>query len=295
MVLIWGALTLVAPSFAWCAVPVAFAVLRISDSVDPTLIVGPIGMALVTVLAYRALERESQTRLSLLQELTDAQEELADEQRRSGAFAERSRLSREIHDSVGQGLSSINLFLNAADQEWDRNPDAARGHVVTAASTARGGLDEVRRVVGDLAPDPGGMALSAAGLADALRQDAYQAAPDLAAEIAVHGEPVPLPPQVATALVHTTRGALANVREHAHARRVVVTLTYLTDEVLLDIRDDGRGFAPVRAEAASPQGLRGHGLNGIRERAAALGGRADVESAVDEGTTVSMRIPLAAR
>lgn len=98
MVLLWGALTTVAPSFAWCAVPVAFAVLRvlpfaravgtvvlmtglltlawqrISEDVDPVQIAGPIGVALVTVLAYRALDLESRARQELLDQLVDAQE-----------------------------------------------------------------------------------------------------------------------------------------------------------------------------------------------------------------------------
>ena len=176
MVVLWGALTLVAPSFAWCAVPVAFAVLRvlpfgwavatvitmtvvvtgawlrITDNLDPAQVAGPIGIALVTVLAYRALDLESRARQDLLDRLVEAQADLGEEQQRTGALAERTRLSREIHDSVGQGLSSINLLLQAAEQDWDTQPDAAREHVRTAAATARDGLDEVRRVVRDLAP-----------------------------------------------------------------------------------------------------------------------------------------------
>jgi signal transduction histidine kinase len=73
---------------------------------------------------------------------------------------------------------------------------------------------------------------------------------------------------------------------------VAVTLTYLHDEVLLDVRDDGRGF--ISLPRASDAGTRGRGLRGIRERAAALGGHADIESAVGEGTTVSVRFPLVA-
>lgn len=308
MVVLWGALTMVAPSFAWCAVPVAFAVLRvlpfgwaaatvvvmtavvagsslrIADSPDPTLVAGPVGIALVTVIAYRTLDRETRARQALLDQLTEAQADLAEEQHRTGALAERTRLSREIHDSVGQGLSSISLLLRAADQEWEQRPDEAREHVRTAGAAAREGLDEVRRVVRDLAPsdlesDPSGAALSGA-----LRRAALRAAPGLAVDVRVHGDPVPLRPEVAAALVRTARGAVANAQEHADAHKVVVTLTYHADEVLLDVRDDGRGFVPDHVRVTGP---RGRGLRGIRERAAALGGRADVESAPGEGTTVS--------
>jgi len=312
MVVLWGALTAVAPSFAWCAVPVAFAVLqvlpfpwavgtvvvmtvllttawqRITDGFDPVQVAGPIGVGLVTVLAYRALDLESRARQELLDRLVEAQAELAEEQHRTGALAERTRLSREIHDSVGQGLSSINLLLQAAERAWDSQPAAARDQVRTAAATARDGLDEVRRVVRDLAPPD--LAATAAALPDALRRVAEQADPGrMEVEVRVEGEPVVVPAEVAAALVRTARGALANVREHAGAGRVALTLTYLLDEIMLDVRDDGRGFDPGQVR---PAGSRGRGLAGIRDRAEALGGHADIESAPGEGTTVSVRFPV---
>jgi signal transduction histidine kinase len=315
MVLIWSALTTVAPSFAWCAVPVAFAVLRvlpfgwavgtvvlmtglltvawqrISDDVDPVQIAGPIGVGLLTVLAYRALDLESHARQELLDRLVDAQEELAEEQRRTGALAERTRLSREIHDSVGQGLSSINLLLQAAEQDWTEHPARARAHARRAASTARDGLDEVRRVVRDLAPADLADGDSASVLPAALQRVAARAPAGMPVEVRVDGNPVRVPPAVAAALVRTARGALANVHEHAVARRVALTLTYHRDEVVLDVRDDGRGFDPSQVRARD---IRGHGLAGIRQRAAALGGLAHVESAPGEGTTVSVRFPVPA-
>lgn len=320
VVALWVALTLIAPSFAWTAVPVAFAVLRvlpfryaaglvvimtivvcvawlrITDGFDPTVVVGPVGIALVTVIAFRTLEREAATRQRLLDELTEAQADLAVAQRQAGALAERTRLSRDIHDSVGQGLSSINLLLQAAEQNWETRPETARSHVRTAAATAREGLDEVRRVVRDLAPadvrdgSPDALAL-------ALRRAVEQAAHGVRAEVRVqvrvqvrvHGEPVPVPAAVASAILRTARGAMANVVEHSRATRAVVSLTYQTDELLLDVRDDGRGFEPDHAPAARG---RGTGLSGIRHRAEGLGGHATVESAPDEGTTVSISIPL---
>ncbi len=313
MVLLWGALTTVAPSFAWCAVPVAFAVLRvlpfgwaigtvvlmtglltaawqrISDDFDPVEVAGPIGVALVTVLAYRALDLESRVRQELLDQLVDAQDELAEQQRRTGALAERTRLSREIHDSVGQGLSSINLLLQAAEQDWEAHPARARAHVATAASTARDGLDEVRRVVRDLAPADLADSDSTSALPAALQRVAALAPTGPPVEVRVDGDPAPVPPAVAAALIRTARGALANINEHALAQRAAFTLTYHHDEVVLDVRDDGRGFDPDQVRAS---GTRGHGLAGIRQRAAALGGSAHVESTPGEGTTVSVRFPV---
>lgn len=310
---LWGALTLVAPSFAWTAVPLAFAAmevlafsyavgvvmlmtvvgslawLRIGDGFDPTVVVGPIGIALVTVMAYRALEQEASTRQRLLDELTAAQDDLAAAQRHTGALAERTRLSREIHDSVGQGLTSINLLLSAAEQAWDQRPELARSHVGRAAASARSGLDEVRRVVRDLAPAELAGRHSADALPAALERIAGESGEGVTVRVRVHGTPVALPAELASAIVRSARGALANVVEHSAARHGVVTLTFDTDQVRLDVRDDGRGFDPLRTRSA---GVRGHGLDGLVGRAASLGGRAVIESAPGEGTTVSVAFPL---
>lgn len=312
MVVLWSMLTAVAPSFAWCAVPVAFAALRvlpfawavatvvamtalltvawqrITAGFDPVHVVGPVGIALLAVLAFRALDLESRARQELVERLVDAQDALAEQQHRTGALAERTRLSREIHDSVGQGLSSINLLLQAAEQDWDERPERSRELVRTAAATAREGLDDVRRVVRDLAPAD--LTTAGAGALPAvLERTAARSGLSVPVEVRVDGEPVTVPADVAEALVRTARGAMANVREHAVAGRVVLTVTYHADEVVLDIRDDGRGFHPDRV---GPGGVRGRGLAGIRERAARLGGRAYVESSPGEGTTVSVHLPI---
>ncbi len=245
---------------------------RITDDLDPTVFVGPVGIALVTVLAYRALEREARHAPGLLDELTEAQADLAAAQRRAGALAERTRLSREIHDSVGQGLSSINLLLNAAEQDWDRRPGAAREHMAAAGVTARDGLDEVRRVVRDLAPAgldaDGSGGTSSEALPAALRRLAGSAPHGVDVQVRVHGDPVAVPSPVASALVRSTRGALANVIEHAGARRAVISLTYHADEVMLDVRDDGHGFDPALARARGDRRARArrHTAPGRRAR-----------------------------
>lgn len=314
---VWGILTVVAPSFAWCAVPVAFAVLRVLpfwpaltvvglmtalvpvawwrllDEPDPTVIVGPIALAVVIVVAYQALDRESRARQRLVDELLSARQDLAEADRREGALAERARLSREIHDSVGQGLSSVTLMLGAAAQEWDRDPAAAREHVRTAAEVTRASLDDVRRVVRDLAPaeltrrGPSGVS----GLEAALRRVLSQAGPGLDTELRIHGGDVAIPPEIGTALTRTAQGALANVVEHSGASSVVVTLTRHRDEVSLDVYDDGRGFE-MSAAANPRKPLRGHGLTGIAARAEALGGSSSVDSQPGSGTIVSVSFPL---
>ncbi|REJ08496.1 sensor histidine kinase [Microbacterium bovistercoris] len=317
---LWAVLTLIAPSFAWCAVPLAFAVLqilpfwpaaavvtgmtvvviaaelRIAALFDPTIVAGPIGIAFATIVAYRALDREATARQQLLDELTSTQADLSAAQHRAGALTERARLSREIHDSVGQDLSSINLLLQAAEQGWERRPDAARDQVRAAADTARSALDEVRRVVRDLAPtELDGTAGSLRVAVERVVTDATQRG--LAVEFRSHGEAGDVPLPVASAIIRTVRGALANVAEHARASRTVVSLTAQPDELRLDIRDDGVGFdarpAALRARTQQRRSTgRGHGLQGIAERIAALGGTLAIESAPGEGTTLSAVFPV---
>jgi len=310
VVVSWAALTLAAPSYAWAAVPLAFSVLqvlpyraalavvvsmtivvgvgwsRIVDWPDPTVVVGPVTIAIVTVIAYRALQEQLDERQLLVDELLTAQADLAVAERRSGALEERARLSRELHDSVGQHLSSIAVLLRAVEGGGSDSRELVR----TAATMASEGLDEVRRVVRDLAPV--GVDESADSLPAALRHSVSQVAAHggPSVEVFVHGVVRPVPTAIASAVVRTARGALANVVDHAGATRAAVTLTYLPDELRLDVRDDGSGMplAPAGARGTT----RGHGLAGIRERAASLGGSAVVESVVGEGTTVTLALPL---
>jgi len=261
---------------------------RMTDRLDPTIVLGPVCVAVLAVGAYRALERDALARQALLDELHAAQGDLADAQHQAGAMAERARLSREIHDSVAQGLSSINLLLQAAEREWDARPAAAREHAAQAAATARDGLDEARRVVRGLAP-----AELAAGLPEALRKTCERLAAHSALDVRVqvHGEPVTLDSEVETALLRTARGALANVLEHAHAETAFVTLTYHPDAVVLDVVDNGRGLPRSHVTIDSD---RGHGLAGIRERLRQLGGTLVLESEPGDGTALAASIPLRA-
>jgi signal transduction histidine kinase len=316
LVVTWFVLVLLAPSFSWVAVPLSFVALqvlpfaaacavvaammatvvvawtRMQGDLDPTIVLGPACVAVLAVVAYRALDREAAVRQELLDELQQAQGDLADAQHSAGALAERARLSREIHDSVAQGLSSINLLLQAAEQDWTARPKAAREHVGQAALTARDGLEEVRRVVRDLAPaelsgDQGGTALP-----EALRLTCERALSNsgLHMKLGVHGEPVPVSADLATAVLRTARGALANVVEHAAAANVAVSLTYQPDLLTLDVRDDGCGFDPDQVSAVDG---RGRGLAGIRSRVAQFGGELVVESAPGEGTALAVSVPLA--
>jgi signal transduction histidine kinase len=111
----------------------------------------------------------------------------------------------------------------------------------------------------------------------------------------VTGTPCPLPPEVEATLFRVAQEALTNVRKHAQANRAVLTLSYMHDRVTLDTRDDGRGFdlGKIGDVTGSPR-AGGFGLETIHERVERLGGTLSIESALGEGTTLAVELPLAA-
>ncbi|MGW2178071.1 sensor histidine kinase [Streptomyces sp. NPDC001732] len=324
LVAVWMVLVVLAPSFAWCAVPLFFtglhilppraalalvclltlfvvaAQLRLAKGFDPNLVLAPPAVAAVATAVFVHMQRQtarqrelSEQQRELIDDLLRTRRELAATERREGTLAERQRLSMEIHDTLAQGLSSQQMLLQAADRTWDTDPATARRHVRTATTIAESNLTEARRFVHDLAPadlaEGGG--LEAALRALATRETA-QAQGRFTVHCHVEGEGhVALPDRVQSALLRIAQGALANVKEHAHATEAALTLTHLDDRVVLDIADDGQGFVP--AEHTGPaRGVRGHGLPAIRARLHQLGGTLTIESAPGEGTVLSAAVPL---
>nr|WP_190187271.1 sensor histidine kinase [Streptomyces cirratus] len=306
----WVVLVLLAPSFAWCAVPLFYtalrtlppraavvlvalltalvvaAQLRLSPSFDPNLLLAPPAVAALATAVFVHMERQTRAQRTLIDDLLRTRRELAATERREGTLAERQRLSMEIHDTLAQHLSSQQMLLQAADRTWDSDPGTARAHVRTATETAARGLAEARRLVHDLAPPE----LAGGGrLADALR--ALDAGPDIEVRFHLEGTPAPLPDRAESALLRIAQGALANVREHSGARTAALTLSFLGDQVVLDVADDGHGFTEPRETRADTPG-RGHGLPAIRARVRQLGGTLTLESTPGEGTVLSAAIPL---
>ncbi|MEU6305966.1 sensor histidine kinase [Streptomyces chartreusis] len=314
-VVVWMVLVVLAPSFAWCAVPLFYTGLRtlppraalalvavltvfvvaaqveLSGRFDPNLVLAPPAVAALATAVFLQMERHTARQRVLIDDLIRTRHELAASERREGTLAERQRLSMEIHDTLAQGLSSQRMLLQAADRVWETEPDKARAHVRTAASVAEHNLAEARRFVHDLAPaDLAG----GEGLDEALRVlAARESGADLAVRVHVDGDGrLPqLPDRVRSALLRVAQGALANVREHSGAGSAALTLTVLDDEVVLDVADDGHGFDPA-ALPDSPDGGRGHGLPAMRARLRALGGTLTVESTPGEGTVLSAAVPL---
>ncbi len=196
---------------------------------------------------------------------------LVDRARESGQLGERRRLAREIHDTLIQGFASIAMNVQAAEGSAD--PARANRHLGEALRTARESLAEARRIVWALRPE----ALEDASLPEALSSLAERwSEGGVPAEIAVTGEARRLAPETEATLLRAAQEALTNVRKHARAHRVVLTLSYMEDRVTLDVKDDGVGFEPGLAGEAGSTG--GFGLGAMRERAEQSGGTVTVES-----------------
>ncbi|MGW5421388.1 sensor histidine kinase [Streptomyces sp. NPDC003943] len=317
VVAVWMVLVVLAPSFAWCAVPLFYTGLRTlppraalglvalltvfvvtaqvqlsHGGFDPNLVIAPPAVAAIATAVFVHAERQADRQRALIEDLIRTRRELAATERREGTLAERQRLSMEIHDTLAQGLSSQQMLLQAADRTWDSDPGTARRHVRTAESIADRNLAEARRFVHDLAPAD---LAEGGGLEEALRGLATrETGAGLEVRCHVDGTPErPLPDRVQSALLRIAQGALANIREHAGATSAALTLTYLDDQVVLDVADDGRGFDPDRSPAS--EGVRGHGLPAMRVRAQQLGGTLTIESTPGEGTVLSAAIPLEVR
>lgn len=216
--------------------------------------------------------------------LNEMLDRLADERRDSVRRAleaqegERLRVAQELHDEVGQTLTSVVLQLGRTAK---RVPDAYRAEVTDAQETARASLEEVRRIALQLRPE----ALDDLGLATALRVLGERLGEDRDLTIAVRvAEPLPaLTPEEELVLYRVAQEALTNVVRHAEATRAEICVEMLDRRLELRVADDGRGITPA------PQG---GGIRGMRERAALIGARLDVIEPSHGGAQVRLALPL---
>lgn len=260
--------------------------------------IGPLASAAMIVLvvaAFRALIAESTSRAELIRELQATQAQLAATEHRAGVLDERTRLGRELHDTVAQHLSSIQLLLHAAESAMDANRgDTARLRLDQARAAAAAALDETRAFIRDLTPTP----LAGQTLGGALQRLAETVT--ARGEIAVESDITeaargPFPVDVETTALRIAQEALANVERHAKASSAAILLDLDGDAITLEIVDNGVGFDPEtefdRSAAGRSDGG-GHGLAGMRARTADIGGSAAIVAAPGEGTVVSVRLPV---
>lgn len=258
----------------------------VGDLIDPLLV-----MAVVTLLFLwiRDIIRQSTGRQRLIDELESTREGLAAAERAAGVLQERQRLAAEIHDTLTQELASIVMLLEGAQASLAAGSSSGVDHVEQALRSARESLREIRRLVWSLRPE----ALERGSLAQALDRLASELSTQtgIAARCVVTGQPLELPREAEVTLLRAAQEALANVRRHSGAGDVTLTLSYMDDVVVLDVRDDGSGFDPDLFPVR-PRMRGGLGLLGMRERVEGLGGALTLESEPGEGTTIVVAVPV---
>jgi signal transduction histidine kinase len=249
-----------------------------------------VGWSALLALWMRSVIRESTQRKHLIEQLQATQDSLAAAERQAGILQERQRLAHEIHDTLAQGFTSIVMQLEAAEGALPDEASPVRSHIQQARDTARTSLTEARRVVQALRPAP----LDDASLVVALRRvvERWMQESGIETDFTVTGEPQALYLELEVTLMRSMQEALANVRKHARAQQVNVTLSYMVDQVALDIQDDGCGFDPENPPQSPDRVGVGYGLQAMNERVARLGGDVTVESATELGTTVAIQIPM---
>ena len=213
---------------------------------------------------------------------------LYEETRQMAVMEERNRMAREIHDTLAQGFSGIILQLEAAEQAMSGDVPATERHLNQARSLARKSLAEARRSVWNLRPQ----ALEQLRLVEAIKQevDKFSQSIGVNAKFSVFGARRELPPEIETGLLRICQESLANVRKHAKATEVEVSLNFNESALELSIRDNGVGLKS-RAASGDVNKRDTFGLISMQERARGLGGTLELQSRRGKGTLVRVVIP----
>jgi len=250
----------------------------------------PLGIINVATPRWRRLTRRELDLLSTIaSQLSMAIERarLAEESVRLARLEERTRLARDLHDTLTQGLTAIGLHIDAA--MGAAAPREVRAQLERALTVTRSSLDEARRSLRELRGSP----LNARPLGEALMALGREMASDTGVRVHVESrDNLSLPSHIEEELYRIAAEALTNVRRHAAAKEVQVTLTRTGRHARLTIADDGRGFETrLRVRAQPGPEPTGFGLAGMRERAALIGGRFSVRSRPGHGTQISVTVP----
>ncbi|MGV3709859.1 MAG: histidine kinase [Gemmatimonas sp.] len=201
---------------------------------------------------------------------------------------ERTRIARELHDTLLQGFSGITLQLHTVANAVIASPDKITERLNKILTLADHTLADARQMIWDLrAPELEHQELTTA-LATAAR-DAIVDAP-IQLTFNVHGDARRLPPLVEATVLRVGREAATNAVRHAHPSLIEIELAYSDTRLDLRVRDDGQGFCEPDV---SDTGVSRHwGITGMRERAARAGGSVDIRSDSGSGTTVSLLLPI---
>jgi signal transduction histidine kinase len=205
---------------------------------------------------------------------------------RLAVVEERERIGMELHDGIIQSIYAVGLTLEYASLVLDEQPQAARERLNQAIAGLNDVIRDIRSYILDMRPQRFAGKDLATGLAELVR--AFRANTFIEVDLDVE-------PQVservkserAAGLFHIAQEGLANIAKHARARHVGLSLRRERDGLLLELKDDGRGFDPQLVSSYA-----GHGMRNMEERARLLNGEWRVESAPNAGTRIQVRVPL---
>ena len=240
------------------------------------------GFALACAVCAHVLRLQRQT-MDHLQDVTDARQELRSLSARLMDLQEneRKRISRELHDAVGQSMSAVQFELHGLAVVLADGPDPARARVDRIRGLVENSVAMVRNMALLLRPSM----LDDLGLAAALKWLANEISRSTGVRIQVADAlPGELPEEHKVCIFRVVQEALTNVCRHANASSVEIRISGNEDAVEVSIRDDGRGFRAARAG--------GLGLIGIEERIESLGGTVSIRSEPGKGTSIEARLPL---
>jgi len=239
-------------------------------------------VALFTQIAVneRSARAEVEQLASQLGEANQKLREYAVQAEDLAAMQERNRMARDIHDGLGHYLTVINVQLEAALAVLDNDPGRSRDAIAKALALTHQALADVRRSVAALRMAP----TESRPLADAIMELVEEnRSAGIITELSILGQRRPLAPQADLTLYRAVQEALTNVRKHAHASRVDLTLDYSnSDRVRLVVEDNGVG---------APDPSVGFGLLGVQERVQTLGGKTEMRTAPLQGFTLVVEVP----
>ncbi|MCC6500514.1 MAG: sensor histidine kinase [Anaerolineales bacterium] len=244
------------------------------------LIAGLLAISTIIGGFITSIIKQSTERQRLIDDLTRSQANLMRVEREAGRLTERQRLARDIHDSVAQHFTSIIMHLSASRLS---KAGSVQAQIQQAEDAAREGLDEIRRIVWDMQPEP----IEKASLIEAVEEMAARWSAENRAQVKVKvtGVPRPLPESAETALLRISQEAMHNIHKHAQAKHVNITFSFMEDIFAMDIADDGLGFDPSKISA-------GFGLKTMRDRIEELNGTLTVESERGRGTAIAVSLPI---
>jgi signal transduction histidine kinase len=238
-----------------------------------------VGVAIEQAELYERLRKERQNYQRLARHMLMAQEE------------ERGRVARELHDETSQSLTGLSLSMQALlsiAKASDFGDAAFKAKLEKAYNITLQLNSEISKIMKSLRPT----ALDSLGLGPAVHQYAENRLQAVGVSVSVKqtGMEQRLPKEVEFALYRIAQGAIANIAWHSKAKNAVINLRNNSDEFVMEIEDDGKGFDASKPIQVDESG-RGRGLLSMKERASLLGGTCDIQSQPGKGTKITVRMP----